>query len=126
MKSYTVPPISYELVKAANDALVEKKGQGDATVTLVVALGGKYSSDEILAVTYRLQAMQRIVLDGKRPAWTRDLKDKPYKLVNEAMFRAAARTTLKYTSEMQVSDIAFDEAEFLKNALDESDTEGRS
>lgn len=126
MKRYTVPPVSINLMHAANNALVKEKGKGDATVTLVFALGKTHSAGDLLAVTYRLQAMQKIVLAGKGPAWTRELKDKPYKMVNDAMFRAAARTTLKYTSEQIVQDIAFDEAEFLKNALEESDTEGTS
>jgi hypothetical protein len=115
-----------DLMRAANNAVAAKKGKGDATITLIAALSGKYTSNELLAVTYRLQCMQKLILAGKGRAWTMNLKNKPYKMVNEAMFRAATRTTLKYTSEQLVKDFAFDEAEFLKNALEECDTDGTS
>ncbi len=126
MKSYTVSPVSVQLIHAANQAIVEKCGRGDIAITLTVALASKYTAEEVLAVTYRLHAMQKIVLAGKSLAWTRAVKDQPYQMVNDAMFRAAARTPLKYTSQQSIEDISFDEQEFLKNALEESDIEGKA
>jgi hypothetical protein len=124
MARYKVPPIPVQLIMKANQAIADKQGEGDATVTVVVALGSEYEADDLLAAIYRLTAMQRIVLAGQGPGWVMDRTVEKYKLVNEAMFRAAARTTLRYESTRPISEMAFDTDEFLRNALEDSETTG--
>jgi hypothetical protein len=118
----SIPPVPPELLIKANQAIAEKRGKGDPTVTVIAALADDHSADELLAVTYRLHALLKLVRSGKGPAWVMSIKGKEYKLVNETMFRTAATAPLKTAN--PVGKIAFDPDEFLNIALAELDAGG--
>jgi hypothetical protein len=118
-----VQPFEPELLIKANKAVGKNRGK-DPTMSIIVALADHYPSELLIASTYRLQAMQKLVLSGHGPAWVMDVKGKKYKMVNETMFRAAAKTQLRYNPESPIGDMAFDAQEFLQVALAESGTEG--
>lgn len=57
-----VAEVRAELLIEANQAIAQKRGKGDRTITIVVALADEHSSDELLAVTYRLQALRKLIM----------------------------------------------------------------
>jgi hypothetical protein len=118
-----VQPVEPELLIKANEVVGKNRGK-DPTISIIVALADHYPSKQLIATTYRLQAMQKLVLSGHGPAWIMNVKGKKYKLVNEAMFRAAAKAPLRYNPESPIGDMAFDAHEFLQAALAESSPEG--
>lgn len=123
---HVIEPVDPKLMVEANELLAKERGRGDPTVTIVMNFADKHSSDELLALTYRLQALAKLIVGGHGPAWVLDVKGKKYKLVNEAMFRAAARAPLSIDEDQLISELSFDVDAFLKLALEESDTDGRA
>jgi hypothetical protein len=85
-------------------------------------LADDHKPEEILAVSYRLGALAKLIQDGEGQNWTITVLHKTYKLVNEAMFRAAARAPL--FEARTVGHVAFDPKTFLPIALEESESEG--
>jgi hypothetical protein len=73
-------------------------------------------------VFYRLMALARVVGEGDGEAWTMTVDGEEYKLVSEAMVRAAAKAPLKEAG--VVGDIAFDAKQLLEIALQEAESEG--
>jgi hypothetical protein len=121
-KSETIPAVPVDLLIRANEVVTKDHGKGDVTVSIVVALADTHGPEELLAVSYRLRALAKLVGSKVADQWTMTVAGKSYTLVNEALFRAAATTSLK--TRAMVADIAFDPEEFLLNALAESESAG--
>jgi hypothetical protein len=120
-----IPIVAPELLIRANLKAVaenEKYGSADTTVSIIAALGDKHDADELIAVSYRLMALARLLDEEKAGEWTLTVEGKEYKLVNEALFRAAAKAPLRERN--VVRDIKFEPKEFLRIALEEAKTEG--
>jgi hypothetical protein len=120
-----IPPVPFELLKKGHEGVIaerEQHGPGDPTFALVKTLADEHRPEEILAVSYRLGALAKLIQDGEGQKWTITVLHKTYKLVNEAMFRAAARAPL--FEARTVGQVAFDPKTFLPIALEESESEG--
>jgi hypothetical protein len=120
-----IPPVPFELLKKGHEGVIaecEQHGPGDPTFALVKTLADEHRPEEIMAVSYRLGALAKLIQDGEGQEWTITVIHKTYKLVNEAMFRAAARAPL--FEARTVSQVAFDPKSFLPIALEESESEG--
>jgi len=118
----TVP---HELLIKANSKAVadrEKYGSADVTVSIVTALAKDHDPEDLIAVSYRLQALARLLDNGDGEQWTLQIEGKEYKLLNEALFRAAAKTPLR--EQKMVRDVKFKPKEFLQIALEEAKSEG--
>jgi hypothetical protein len=68
----------------------------------------------------RLQAMTEIVAETDKSAWIVTVPNRDYKLINEAVLRAAARAPLV----KKKKNLKFDPRGFLKIALEESEIKG--
>ncbi len=124
-KPKPIPVVPFELLIKGHEGVVayrERHGQADLTLALVTALAGNHGPDEILAVSYRLGALAKLIREGEGGKWTIPVLKQEYQLVNESLFRAAARAPLFEAP--TVGDVAFDPMTFLKIALEESQAEG--
>lgn len=83
-------------------------------------------SDTLLAIDYRLIALANVVKKDDPSPWVINPKNKEYKLISEALLRAAAIAPLKIDDKKLAVDIAFEPNSFTKHALAESDTEGHA
>jgi hypothetical protein len=122
-----IPIVAPELLIKANLKAVadrEKYGSADTTVSIVSALADDHEPDELIAVSHRLMALARLLHDGEGGHWTITVEGKEYRLVNEALFRAAAKAPLRQRK--MVRDIKFEPKEFLRIALEEAASEGRA
>jgi hypothetical protein len=119
-----IPIVPFELIIKGHEGVVayrERHGQADLTIALVTALAD-HRPDEIIAVSYRLGALARLIREGEGGNWTVPVLDQEYQLVNESLFRAAARAPL--FEARTVGDVSFDPKTFMKIALEETDVEG--
>jgi hypothetical protein len=124
-KPKPIPIVPFELLIEGHEGVTayrERHAQADLTMALVTALAESQGSDEILAVSYRLGALAKFVRAGEGGKWTIPVLKQKYQLVNEALFRAAARAPLFEAH--TVGDVSFDPETFLKIALEESAAEG--
>ncbi len=112
------------LIKANLKAVAdhEKYGSADVMVSIVTALGTDHGPDVLTAVSYRLRALANTMRRGEGGAWNLKVAGKDYELVNDALFRAAAKATLKEPK--IVGQAKFDAKELLKLALEEAKSEG--
>jgi hypothetical protein len=121
-----IPAVPFELLKKGHEGVIsERETNGrpaDFTISLVKTLADEHRPEEIIAVSYRLGALAKFVAEGGGGKWTITVLHQDYRLVNEALFRAAARAPL--TEAKTVGDVAFDPALFMQIALEESDSEG--
>jgi hypothetical protein len=117
-------PVDPELLIEAADAVAARKGEGDATLTMIAHFNNRLPPEQLLAINYRLMALARLIQKGEGSAWVVKAKGKQYRLVDQAMFRAAAITPLSIDSDESVKNVAFDTDAFLRNALRESKTYG--
>ena len=120
-----IPIVAPELLIKANLKAVEdreKYGSADTTVSIITALGKKHQPDELIAVSYRLMALAHLLHEGEGGQWTLNVAGKEYKLVNEALFRAAAKAPLR--ERKMVRDVKFNPKEFLRIALEEAESAG--
>jgi hypothetical protein len=78
----------------------------------------------ILAIDYRLRALARFISEGQGKPWTFAMTEEGGHMVNEALFRAAARAPL--LTAKTVGEVAFNPDEFMQIALEESDTDGQA
>jgi hypothetical protein len=99
-------------------------GSADIPVSIISALADKIPSQDVLAVMHRLYALANTMADGEGKAWRTDLENQDYTLLDEALFRAAARAPLMEAETM--AEMKFDLKQFLDIALEESKPEGRS
>ena len=89
---------------------------------MIAHFNNRLPPEQLLAINYRLMALARLIQKGEGSAWVVKAKGKQYRLVDQAMFRAAAITPLSIDSDELVKNVAFDTDAFLRNALRESKT----
>jgi hypothetical protein len=114
-----------ELLIKANEKVgtdLEKYESPDVMVSIVTALGRDHEVDEITAVSYRLIALAKLLSSGEGGQWTMSVEGNEYALVNQALFRAAAKAPLQ--ERRTVGEHKFEPKEFLQIALQEVDTKG--
>jgi hypothetical protein len=116
-----IPPVPFELLKKGHEGVIAEREQ-HGPGALVKTLADEHRPEEIMAVSYRLGALAKLIQDGEGQEWTITVLHKTYRLVNEAMFRAAARAPL--FEARTVGQVAFDPKIFLPIALEESESEG--
>jgi hypothetical protein len=124
-KRKPIPPVPFELLKKGHEGVIaerEQYGSGDPTIALVKTLADNHKAEDILAVSYRLGALAKLLRDGDGEQWTVTVLHQDYKLVDEALFRAAARAPL--FEARTVGEVSFDPKTFLPIALEESKAEG--
>jgi hypothetical protein len=122
-----VPQIPAEHLIAANKKAVQDReafGSADVTVSIISALAKKVPLEQVLATMHRLHALANTLAHGEGKAWRTDLEGQDYTLLDEALFRAAARAPLREAETM--NEMKFDLKLFLDIALEESKPEGRS
>jgi hypothetical protein len=120
-----IPSVPFELLKKGHEGVIAERehyGPGDPTIALVKTLADDHKPEDILAVSYRLGALAKLIRDGDGEQWTITVLHRDYRLVNEALFRAAARAPL--FEARTVGQVSFDPKTFLPIALEESETEG--
>lgn len=118
----TVAP---ELLIRANAQAVadhETNGSADITASIVVALGTNHSAEEMTAVWCRLVALTKVLRSPDGEHWALSIDKKDCTLVNEALFRAAARAPLRENKNL--GDMEFNAKELLQLALEEASSEG--
>jgi hypothetical protein len=121
-KRKLIPTVPFELIIKGHEGVTayrERHGQADLTVALVTTLADCHKPDEIIAVSYRLGALAKLIREGEVGKWTIPVVNQEYQLVNESMFRAAARAPL--FEARTVGDVSFDPETFIKIALAESE-----
>jgi hypothetical protein len=121
-----VQTVAPELLIEANLKSIadrEEYGSPDTMVSIVTALADKHTPDECIAVSYRLTALAYLVHEGHGEHWTLKVEGKEYRLLNQALFRAAAKAPLREPKKM-IRDIRLDPKEFLRIALEEAKSEG--
>jgi hypothetical protein len=122
-----IPAVPFDVLIKGHESVDEdreKYGSGDPTVSVVRALRNDHQPEEIMAVSYRLGALAKLIREGKGKPWTFAVTDENYHMVNEALFRAAARAPL--FEARTVGEVSFDLDSFTKIALEETETEGRA
>ena len=120
----SVKEVAADLIIRANFAAAHgPRGYEYAMVSIVQALSKEASGDDLLAVTYRLQALANLHQgDDDIPGLTMNVQGKDYKLINEAAFKAAAVCPLSLAGTMD--DFHFDQEQFATSALSFTDPEG--
>jgi hypothetical protein len=122
-----IPPVPFELLKKGHEGVLAERelhGPGDPTIALVKTLADEHKPEDIMAVSYRLGALAKLIRDGEGEKWTITVLHKSYKLVNEALFRAAARAPLFEAA--TVGQVSFDPTIFLPIALEETQSDGNA
>jgi hypothetical protein len=115
--------VSAELLIRANRVAADgPRGFENATISIVKALSKDVSSDDLLAVTYRLQALAKLTQGADLTGFTMRLNGREYNLINEAAFKAAAACPL--VPGETFGDVEFDREEFLRLALTFAEAEG--
>jgi hypothetical protein len=113
----TVKTVAADLVIRANAAIADgPRGFENAMISMIKALSKEAEPDDLLAVSYRLQALANLA------GLTMTLHGKTYKLISEAAFHAAAVCPLRLTGTM--TDVKFDRQKFLDLALTFAEPEG--
>jgi hypothetical protein len=110
------------LIRANNAAADGPRGFENATISIIKALSKEASTDDLLAVTYRLQALAKLTAGADISGLTMNLHGREYKLINEAALKAAANCPLFLRGAF--GDIEFDREEFLRLALSFAEPEG--
>jgi hypothetical protein len=124
-KPKPIPIVPFELLIKGHKGVTayrERHGHADLTVALVTTLADGHQPGEILAVSYRLGALAKLMQAGEGGKWTLPGLNPEYHLVNECVFRAAARAPL--FEARTVGDVSFDPQAFMKIAFEESEAEG--
>ena len=119
-----IPAVPFDLISRGLNAVNEDKekyGSAEPTVSLVRVFHKKHQPEEIMAVSYRLGALAKVLQEGKGKPWTFAVNSEGYHMVNEALLKAAARAPLFEAK--TVGEVSFD-ATFEKIALEESETDG--
>jgi hypothetical protein len=120
-----IPTVPFDLLIRGHEGVNEdreKYGPGDHTISLIRTLADDHKPEEILAVSYRLGALAKLIKEGEGKPWTFAVTSENYHMVNEALFKAAARAPLMEAR--TVGDVSFDRDTFIKIALQESESEG--
>jgi hypothetical protein len=121
--SKPVPKVSADLLIRANNAACDgPRGFENATISIIKALSKDASTDDLLAVTYRLQALAKLTQGGDISGLTMNLHGREYKLINEAALKAAATCPLVLRGTF--GEAEFDREKFLQLALSFAEPEG--
>ncbi|THD55970.1 MAG: hypothetical protein E8A46_04490 [Bradyrhizobium sp.] len=78
------------LIRATSAAADGPRGLENATISIIKALSKEASSDDLLAITYRLQALAKLTQGDDISGLTMNLHGREDKLINEAALKAAA------------------------------------
>ncbi|MBR1089445.1 hypothetical protein JQ621_18440 [Bradyrhizobium manausense] len=122
-----IPAVPFDALIKGHEGIIadrEKLGPGDPTVSLIRALHKEQKPDVILAIDYRLRALAKLISEGQGKPWTLAMTEEGGHMVNEALFRAAARAPLFEAK--TVGDVAFNHDKFMKIALEESEADGQA
>ena len=120
-----IPAVPFDVLIKGHQGINEdheKYGSAEPTVSLVRVLHKDHKPEEILAISYRLGALAKLIKEGEGKPWTLAVTKDKFHMVNEALFRAAARAPLFEAK--TVGDVSFDHGSFMKIALEESETDG--
>jgi hypothetical protein len=119
----SVREVPADLMIRANKAAADgPRGFENATISIIKALSKEASTDDLLAITYRLQALATLTRGDEISGLTMNLHGREYKLINEAAFKAAATCPLDLRGIF--GDVEFDREEFLRLALSFVEPEG--
>lgn len=122
-----VETVDPELLIEAYNVVTDNHGSGDDHVSILVChFHDRLDAETLLAIDYRLIGLANIVKNDKPSPWIMAPKDKDYKLINEALLRAAASAPLNIDEDEAVGELSFDNDAFSKHALAASDTDGRA
>jgi hypothetical protein len=120
-----VREVSADLLIRANEAASKgPRGFENATISIMKALSKEVSAGDLIAISYRLQALANLTRRDEISGLTMNLNGREYKLINEAAFKAAAACplVLRGTS----GDAEFDREEFLRLALSFAEPDGNA
>jgi hypothetical protein len=120
-----IPTVPFEVLIKGHQGVNEdheKYGSAEPTVSIVRTLHKDYGHEVISAVAYRLGALAKIIREGEGKPWTIAVSKDKLHMVNEALFRAAARAPLMEAK--TVGDVSFNHDAFMKIALEESEVDG--
>jgi hypothetical protein len=121
--SKPVRKVSADLLIRANNAAADgPRGFENATISIIQALSKEASTDDLVAVTYRLQALAKLAQGGDISGLTMNLHGREYKLINEAALKAAATCPLVLRGKF--GEAEFDREKFLQLALSFTEPEG--
>jgi hypothetical protein len=68
-----IPPVPFELLKKGHEGVIadrEAHGPADPTYALVKTLADNHKPQDILAVSYRLGALAKLIREGEGDEWT--------------------------------------------------------
>ncbi len=122
-----IPAVPFDVLIKGHQGVIEDRGRlgpGDPTVSLVRTLHKEQKPEVILAIDYRLRALAKLIKEGEGKPWAYAIAEDGGHMVNEALFKAAARAPLFEAK--TVGQVSFDRDEFMKIALEESETDGRA
>ncbi|MVT70553.1 hypothetical protein GPL21_36410 [Bradyrhizobium pachyrhizi] len=122
-----IPAVPFDVLIKGHEAINEDReelGPGDPSISLIRALHKEQTPDVIIAIDYRLRALAKFISAGQGKPWTYAITEENGHMVNEALFKAAARAPL-FTAKT-VGDVAFNPDEFIKIALEESEADGQA
>ncbi|OIM93819.1 hypothetical protein BLN97_14210 [Bradyrhizobium elkanii] len=110
----------------ANEATVEQRGKMNAIEAVVASLHSRYPSNQIVAATFRLQALASLMSKDDLKGLQLRLHGKDHALINEAAFHAAAKCRLVMPPEDATSRdaLAFDKDEFIRLAMQYAEPDG--
>ena len=119
--AYTAQAVLANILIEPHEVVTKNHGSGrDPMISIIVALAEKYEHKQLADAIMRLQAMTEIVAETDKSACIVTVPNKDYKLINEAVLRAAARAPLVKKKE----NLKSDPHGFLKMSLEESEIEG--
>jgi hypothetical protein len=124
-KRKSIPTVPFEMLIKGHEGInedYERFGSAEPTVSLVRVLHKDHKPEEILAASYRLGALAKLLREGEGKPWTYAVTQDQLHMVNEALFRAAARAPLFEAK--TVGEISFERNAFMKIALEESEADG--
>ena len=110
------------LIRANSAAAAGPRGFENATISIIKALSKEVNTDDLIAISYRLQALATLTRGDELSGLTMKLHGRDYKLINEAAFKAAA--TCPLTLRGTFGEVEFDREEFLRLALSSVEPDG--
>jgi hypothetical protein len=122
-----IPTVPFDVLIKGHEGVIadrDKLGPQDPSMSLIRTLHKEHKPEIIIAIDYRLRALAKLIADGEGKPWTYAVAEDGGHMVNEALFKAAARAPL--FEARTVGQVAFDRAEFMKIALEESETDGEA
>jgi len=123
-----IPPVPFDVLMMAHGGGIDDKdesGPDDASISpLLQTLQDEDEARIIRAIYYRLRALAKLLREGEGKPWTYAVANVKGLVVNEAVFKAAARASLFEAD--AVGQVAFDREEFMKIALEDSKAKGRA